>query len=726
MSKIAKVPVIMQMESLECGAAALDMVLAYYGKWVPLAQIRVDCGVSRDGSNARNILVAARNHGLDSKGYRYELDSLKTKVRFPCILYWGFNHFVVLCGFHKKGAVINDPARGRITVSMDELDKKFTGICLQFVPMADFQPDGKPRGLFSYLKERLHKVGSAIAFIVLCTLLVTIINTFTPVFSRVFMDYILPGSNPDWLMPFALGMGFLVVLQFIVMTINSFGLVKLRGKLTISSDSIFFWHVLRLPMNFFSQRMIGDIAGRQEANSQIATAVVEILAPVVLNFVMLVFYLGVMLSYSVPLSCVGLLVTIINLWITQIISSKRVNITRQMMREQSKVTSATVNGIEMIETLKASGAEDGYFEVWAGHQAAVNNAQTRNYELTARLGIIPQLLVQFANITILLLGVMLIMNHEFTIGMLMAFQGLMSSFVKPANALLTSGQKLQEMTTDLERVEDVLSYPPDVTDDNFETPPEAPPEPFSKGDLRAQKLKGELTVRGLSFGYSPLDPPLIEDFNLELKPGKSVALVGSSGCGKSTIAKVLAGLYEPWSGEILYDGRTRDEIPREILCASLAVVDQDIVLFEDTIANNISLWDTTMPEANITKAAQKSQIHDYIIQREGGYGQMILEGGKNFSGGQRQELELARAFAQKPSILILDEATSALDAVTENAVMQEIKKLNITCVIIAHRLSTIRSCDEILLLERGRVTERGTHTELYEKKGLYYHLVNTN
>lgn len=726
MSKIAKAPVIMQMEALECGAAALGMVLAYYGKWVPLAKLRVDCGVSRDGSNARNILVAARSYGLEAKGYRFEINSLQTKVRFPCILYWGFNHFVVLCGFNKKGAVINDPARGRITVSMDELDKKFTGICLQFSPQADFQPGGEPRSLLSYLRERLAGAGLAIAFIVLCTMLSTIINTFTPVFSRVFMDYILPGRNPDWLMPFALGLGLLVLLQFIVLTINSLGMVKLRGKLTISSDAIFFWHVLRLPMNFFSQRMIGDIAGRQKANAQISTAVVEILAPVVLNFIMLVFYLGVMLSYSVPLSCVGFLVTIINLLLTQVISRKRVNITRQMMRDQSKVTSATVSGIEMIETLKASGAEDGYFEVWAGHQAAVNNAQTRNYELTARLGILPQLLVQLANTTILLLGVMLIMNGEFTIGMLMAFQGLMSSFIKPAGALLTSGQQIQEMTTDLERVEDVLTYPTDVSEAALEPSHAAQIAAAENGVQATTKLRGELKVRGLSFGYSPLDAPLIEDFNLTLAPGKSVALVGSSGCGKSTIAKVLSGLYEPWSGEILYDGQTREQIPRDILCASLAVVDQDIVLFEDTITNNLSLWDTTMAETKVVEAAQKAQIHDYITRREGGYSQIILEGGKNFSGGQRQELEIARAFAQEPSILILDEATSALDAVTENAVMEEIKRLGITCVIIAHRLSTIRSCDEIIYLEQGKVRERGTHEELYRKKGPYYQLVNIN
>ena len=710
---VAKVPVVMQMEALECGAASLAMVLAYYGKWVPLEQVRVDCGVSRDGSNARNILRAARSYGLVAKGYRYEPEALRKEGKFPCIIHWNFNHFVVLNGFRGKKAVLNDPAKGTYTVSMRTFDEAFTGICLLFAPGEDFCPGGKPQSMISYAKKRLVGAGSAIAFVTLTTVISSLLGVITPAFSRIFLDRLLTQENPGWLMPFVLAFAGIGVVQLIVAVIQAVYSLRISGKLAVVGNTTFMWKILRMPMEFFSQRMAGDIQGRQSANAMIAEQLVNTFAPLVLEAAMMVFYLVVMLRYSVVLTLIGLFSVLANLVISQIVLKKRINITRVQMRDAGKLAGTTVAGIEMIETIKASGAENGFFEKWAGYQASVNTNQVHFQRINQLFGLLPELINALCGTAVLITGVFLAMEGAFTIGMIMAFQGFLSSFVSPAMTLISAGQSLQEMRTDMERIEDVMKYP---TDPVFDSTPAEEDE--------YDKLSGNIELKNVTFGYSRLAEPLIRDFSMTLKPGSRVAFVGASGCGKSTIAKLISGLYLPWSGEILFDGKPLSAIDRGVFTGSLAVVDQDIILFEDTIANNIKMWDNSIEDFEMIMAARDAQLHEDIMPREGGYQYRLTEGGKDFSGGQRQRMEIARVLAQDPTIIILDEATSALDAKTEYDVVRSIKDRGITCIVVAHRLSTIRDCDEIIVLNQGNVVERGTHEELMQNGGVYTQLVS--
>lgn len=709
----ANVPVIMQMEALECGAASLAMVLAYYGKWLPLEQVRFDCGVSRDGSNARNILKAARSYGLAAKGYRYEPNDLRRDGKFPCIIHWNFNHFVVLDGFRGNKAILNDPAKGKYAVSLKTFDDSFTGICLLFEPTEDFTPGGKPPSVLAYAKKRLKGAGSAVAFAAITALITAITGVISPAFSRVFVDRLLTGKNPEWFIPFIIGLSFLGILQLVVGWINAVYSLKINGKLAMVGSTTFMWKVLRMPMEFFSQRMAGDIQGRQSSNASIAGSLVNTFAPLALNAVMMVFYLVVMIRYSLLLTVIGILSVLINLVFSNIISKKRINITRVQMRDSGKLAGATVAGIEMIETIKASGAENGFFEKWAGYQASANTQQVKFQKLNQLLGQLPALVSSVCNTAVLMVGVYLAMQGRFTVGMIMAFQGFLGSFISPATSLISAGQSLQEMRTEMERIEDVMRYPTDVPED----------APVSD-NCEYDKLSGNIEMKNVTFGYSRLAEPLIENFNLSLKTGSRVAFVGPSGCGKSTLSKLISGLYKPWSGEILFDGKKISEIDRSVFTGSLAVVDQDIILFEDTIANNIKMWDNSIEDFEMIMAARDAQLHEDIMQREGGYQYKMTEGGKDFSGGQRQRMEIARVLAQDPTIIILDEATSALDAKTEYNVVNSIKDRGITCIVVAHRLSTIRDCDEIIVMDNGRVAERGTHDELMKKGGMYAELVS--
>lgn len=709
---VAKVPVVMQMEALECGAASLTMILAYYNKWLPLEQVRKDCGVSRDGSNAKYILKAARSYGLEASGYRFEPESLREEGTFPCIIHWNFNHFVVLNGFKGDKAYINDPARGNCVVSMEAFDKAFTGICLMFSPTEQFRPGGKRKSIISFVTKRMKGTGTAVAFVALTTMIISFINIIRAGFSRVYVDQLLSGNNPEWLDVFIMGMCILAVVQIMISWINAVYAIRIDGKMAVVGCASYMWKVLQLPMDFFSQRMAGDIQQRKNANSSIAGNLVNTLAPLALNTIMMIFYLVVMIRYSVLLTAVGVSSIIINIVISRYISAKRVNIMRVITRDNGKLASATVSGIEMIENIKSSGAENGYFEKWAGYQASVNTQNIRFAKMNQYLGIIPQFAQQMANILVLLLGIYMVMCGKFTVGMILAFQGFLTSFTAPAQNLIGAGQTIQEMRTDMERIEDVMEYMTNSVVDELDDE-----------DEEYDKLSGEIELKNVTFGYSPLKEPLIKNFNMILKQGQRVAFVGASGCGKSTLAKLISGLYQPWEGEILFDGKRIKEIDHSIFTGSVAVVDQDIILFADSVANNIRMWDKSIEDYEVILAARDAQIHDDIMLREGGYQYKLNEGGTDWSGGQRQRLEIARVLAQDPTIIILDEATSALDAKTEYEVVKAIKDRGITCIIIAHRLSTIRDCDEIVVLDHGDVVERGTHEELMKKQGAYAELV---
>lgn len=711
---VAKVPVVIQMEALECGAASLTMILAYYRKWVPLEQVRVDCGVSRDGSKAKNLLMAARNYGLEAKGYRFEPDSLRVNGTFPCIIHWNFNHFVVLCGFKKNKAILNDPAKGNYAVSMEEFDKAFTGIALLFSPGEGFVPSGKPKSILDFARKKLYGTGAAFALVVITTVITSLIGIITPGMSNIFADRLLTGKNPEWFAPFIWGMAALAVVQSIVAWIQSVYSLKANGKMAVVGNGEYMWHVLRMPMEFFSQRMAGDISARREQNASIAGELITTLSPLVIQGFMMFFYLFVMLRYSPVLSLLGILSTLINSMVSTYIAKQRVNLTRVTSRDNGKLLSSTVAGIEMIESIKAAGAENGYFEKWAGHQANVNTGTVKLNRLNAYLGLIPSCVSVLTNTLVLMGSVYLCMEGVWTVGMITAFSGFLASFLSPASQLISASQTFQEMRTSMERIQDVMEYPVDVCYDREED--------ISGKEL--SKLTGKVELRHVTFGYSRLEEPLIKDFSMTLEPGKSVAFVGASGCGKSTLSKLISGLYQPWSGEILFDGKPAGQINRNVFTGSLSVVDQDIILFEDTIANNIKMWDTSIEDFEMILAARDAQIHEDILQRDGGYQYRLTEGGRDLSGGQRQRLEIARVLAEDPTIIIMDEATSALDAKTEANVVQSIRDRGITCIVVAHRLSTIRDCDEIIVMERGEVVERGTHGELYAKGGVYTRLVS--
>lgn len=711
---VAKVPVVMQMEALECGAASLTMVMAYYDKWVPLEQVREDCGVSRDGAKAGNIAKAARSYGFNAKGFKFEPDRLKEAAYFPCIIHWNFNHFVVLNGFKKGRFYINDPARGDVVVTEEEFDESFTGVCVLIEPGEGFEPSGKQGSVIDFAVKRMEGTGSAVAFVAATTCIASLCTMTIAALARFFMDHLLTGENPQLVAGFIVLLTVITLIQIMVEWIRAIYSLRISGKFDAVGNATYFWHVLRLPMKFFSQRMAGDIEQRRQTNALISNLLVNTFAPLIFNTVMLLFYLAVMLKYSLPMTLVGVAAIMINLLLSRVIGSKRVNMMRVQMRDDAKLYSATVSGIEMIETIKSSGAENGFFKKWSGYQASVNTQNVRLAKLNAYLGKAPQIIMELVNDAILIMGVYLVIRGKFTAGMVLAFQGFMTQFMVPAQSFVEAGQSLQEMRTQMERIDDVMKYPCDtIFDDEHE-----------KKEIKG-KLTGSLSMHHVTFGYSRLAPPLIEDFDLELPNGKSVAFVGGSGCGKSTLSKLISGLYQPWEGEIRFDGMSVNEIDRSVFTGSVAVVDQDIILFEDTIANNIKMWDNSIEDFEMILAAKDAQLHDDIMQRDGGYQYMIMEGGADFSGGQRQRMEIARVLAQDPTLIIMDEATSALDAKTEYDVVKAIKERGITCVVVAHRLSTIRDCDEIIVLDHGKVVERGTHDELMANGGAYTRLVTS-
>lgn len=708
---VVKVPVVMQLEVLECGAASLTMIMHYYRKWLPLEQVRVDCGVSRDGVNARNILLAARSYGMEANAWRVDPEDLQKEGPFPCIIHWGFNHFVVLCGFHRGKAVLNDPARGRVEVPYKEFDEMFTGVVLTFEPGEGYEPSGEKRSILSYAKERLKGTSAAVTFVVLTSTISALMGMISPAFSRVFLDRLLSGSNPEWLIPFTIGMSAFAAIYILVLWISAVYSLRIQGKMEAVGSSTYLWKVLHLPMQFFGQRLPADIADRQATNATIAGTLVNIFAPLAINSIMMVFYLFVMLRYSPLLTAIGISSIIINLIISAVVTEKRVNITRVQMRDSAKLSSATASGVRMIETIKSSGAEHGFFERWAGFQASVNTQDVNFTHLNAFFSSIPTLITSVSNMLVLGTGVLLVLRGNFSIGMVMAFQGFLSSFMAPANAIITTGQSLQEMITQMERVDDVMSYPSDTLLDEKE----------KKADY--EKLSGNIEMKDISFGYARLGAPLIENFNLTVKPGQKIALVGRTGCGKSTVAKLLSGLYQPWSGSITFDGMPIGEIDRHVFTGSVAVIDQNVTLFEETVAENIKMWDDSIEDFEMIMAARDAGIYEDIIQRHNGFMHKMTENGRDFSGGQRQRIEIARALAQDPTICILDEATSALDAKTEYEVVNSIRERGITCVVIAHRLSTIRDCDEIIVMDHGKIMERGTHKELMALGGMYKELV---
>ena len=717
-----EVPTVLQMEAAECGAAALDMVLAYYGLWVPLEEMRETCGVNRDGSKASNIVKAAMKKGCTARGCRWTAKKLKEK-EYPLIIHWEFNHFVVLEGFDDRYAYINDPAAGHRKVPFEQFRTSYTGIALEIRPGAGFRKEGHPYRVVSAVAKKLAKDRWAMLFLILINLGLVFPGLATPVFHQVFLDDILSMKHgEDWMFNLCLAIVIAVLLLGAMTALKLLVLTRWQKKLTLADSSEFFLHVLRLPLAFFQQRFSAEVASRVSFNEAIAETLSGSAATAILDAGLGLFYLFLLYQYSPSLTVVGVLISLLNLVFFFWLRGRITDMNQSIQQDQGKEYGTAMNGLLMIETIKANGGEADFFAKWAGYRAKVlANSQAR--DLLSIWGIVlPVLLGGLNTAVIMTLGGFSIMDGLMTAGIFLAFQSLMGNFQTPFNNLVTLGTTLQTTEMQMKRLDDVRRYPVDSL--NYPEAGSGPDSPGPKGtSVPPGRLSGELDLVDVSFGYSPVEPPLISGFHLHLEPGHWVAIVGGSGSGKSTLAKVVTGLYEEWSGEVRFDGVKRRELPRKTIVASLSSVDQDIFLITGTVRENISLFDSSLPRSDIVQAAKDAAIHDDILRLDGGYEALVSEGGVNFSGGQRQRLEIARALARNPSLLVLDEATSALDPVTEQNVLQNIRRRGCSCLIVAHRLSTIRDADEIIVLEKGKVVERGTHGEMMKADGPYRRLI---
>ena len=710
MRRRIKTPTVLQMEAVECGAAALGSILAYHKKFVPLEELRTACGVSRDGSKASNMVRAARRYGLLSQGISTEPETLRV-LRCPLIIHWNFDHFVVIDDFVGDKVYLNDPAVGPRVVSAEELDQSFTGVALTFDKGPDFQAGGEKPNIRAALRRRMRHSETALLFAILVNLTLIIPSLLLPVFSRVYVDLILQQGLLGWLPLLVLGMTATALLRALLTWLQQSALLRLETKLDITNAARLVWQTVHLPMSFFLQRSAGDISARIDLNNRVAQLLSGEMATTLLNLVLLGFYAVVMLLYDPYLTLIVVACAAINVFVLRYVARRRIDASLRMVQEQSKLASTAYMGLQNIEMLKSSGAESDFFSKWAGYQANVINSTQRLATLTEVVSVVPLALTALANAIVLLWGSASVMDGAMSVGMLVAFQSLTNSFLAPLNQIMAVAGELQEAEALIVRLEDVFNYGMVSTSAESLAP--------------TNKLSGQIEIRDLQFGYSRLDAPLIDGFSITIKPGARVALVGSSGSGKSTIARLIAGLYEPWSGEILLDGTPREALPKELIAHSVAYVDQDIFLFEGTVRANLSFWNDVVPEQDMVAAAKDAQIHTTIAERAEGYAAMVEENGRNFSGGQRQRLEIARALTNNPTILILDEATSALDPVTEQLIDQRLRQRGCTCLVVAHRLSTIRDCDEIIVLDKGRVVERGTHDDLWRANGHYRRLLSS-
>ncbi|MCX3060287.1 NHLP family bacteriocin export ABC transporter peptidase/permease/ATPase subunit [Streptomyces sp. GXMU-J5] len=709
-----RTPTVLQMEAVECGAAALAMVLAHHGRHVPLEELRIACGVSRDGSRASNLLKAARSYGLTAKGMQMEPAAL-ADVQGPAILFWEFNHYVVYDGtgrrFGRRGVHINDPDKGRRFVPVEEFDTSFTGVVLVLEPGDDFRTGGRRPGVLKALPGRLRGTTGTMLAALLASLLLVGTGAAIPALSRTYIDLFLIGDQTSLLGALFASMGAMVALTAALTWLQQANL--LRGRIISStlSSARFFGHLLRLPVTFFAQRSPADLVQRLQSNDQVAETLARDLTAAGVDGIVVLLYAALLWTYDPQLTLVGVGLALLNVVAMRIVVRLRATRTQKLRADTARLTNTSYTGLQLIETMKATGGEAGYFRKWAGQHATTLEEQQRLGVPSAWLGIVAPTLATLNSALILWIGGLRAVEGHLSVGLLVAFQALVTRFTAPVTRLNGVAGRVQDFAADVARLKDVENFPVDTL--------YARPETVR--DTR--RLKGQVELEEITFGYSPLDKPLLSGFSLAVGPGQQVALVGGSGSGKSTVSRLISGLYAPWEGVIRVDGRRLDDIPRGALASSVSFVDQDVFLFEGTVRDNVALWDPSIPDEAVLDALRDACLDDVVARRPGGIHARVEQDGRNFSGGQRQRLEIARALVRRPSILVLDEVTSALDAETEQAVMDNIRRRGCACVVIAHRLSTVRDSDEIVVLDHGQVVERGRHEYLVRAGGPYADLV---
>ncbi|MEI6985818.1 MAG: NHLP family bacteriocin export ABC transporter peptidase/permease/ATPase subunit [Rhodospirillaceae bacterium] len=709
-----RTPTVLQMEAVECGAAALAIILGYFGRYVSLEELRYQCGVSRDGTKASNIVMAAQHYGLKAKGLSIDVEALRQSP-MPMIIFWNFNHFVVLEGFEKRKVYLNDPATGPRSISLDEFEEAFTGVTLVMHPGPDFKAGGKRPGVLSSLMSRLRGAESALALVVCTSLALVVPGLCVPTFQRVFADYFLIEQNFEYFSFFLVGVAAVAVVRMALQALQQGYLLKMQTRLAISSTSRFFYHVLRLPVSFFTQRYAGEVAGRVDLNDRVARLASSDLATTVLSTVTVVLYAIVMAQYSLLLTLIAILAALVNAFTLKSIMRDLRDASQRLLLDRGKMVAAGIQGLQMIDDLRLRGTDAVFFERLAGYQARVVNADQDMGRRRLIMSAIPTFLGSASLALILVVGGHQVMIGGMTVGMLLAYQSLMAVYYAPITSLMRLGGQMQDVQGFVGRLDDVLAQPLDAMASRTEM---IGAVPFAETKASSTpSLKGAIEFRDVTFGYAPLAPPLLDKFSITVCPGERVALVGSSGSGKSTIGRLLTGLHQPWSGEIRLDGMLLQDVPIATLRRSMAFVDQEVVPFQGTVRENIALWDQTLTEEVIVQAAQDAAIHDEIARRPQVYDSPVLSGGRNFSGGELQRLEMARALAGNPSILVLDEATSALDAVVEEKIMGQLRRRGCTLFIIAHRLRPLRLCDRVVVLDRGRVTQDGRFSELAAADG---------
>ncbi|MFJ3947671.1 NHLP family bacteriocin export ABC transporter peptidase/permease/ATPase subunit [Streptomyces griseoaurantiacus] len=712
--RTVRTPTVLQMEAVECGAASLAMVLGHYGRHVPLEELRIACGVSRDGSRASNLLKAARSYGLTAKGMQMDTAAL-AEVAAPAVLFWEFNHYVVYDGtgrrFGRRGVFVNDPGKGRRFLPREDFDTSFTGVVLVMEPGENFRKGGRRPGVFGALPARLRGTAGTLPAAVLASLLLVVVGAAVPALSRTYVDTFLIGGQTSPLGVLFTSMAACVLLTVVLTWLQQANL--LRGRLISStlSSARFLRHLLRLPVTFFAQRSPGDLVQRLGSNDAVAETLARDLAAAGVDAVVVVLYALLLYTYDPQLTAVGIGVALLNVVAMRVVVRLRATRTAKLRADTARLTNTAYTGLQLIETMKATGGEDGYFRTWAGQHATTLEEQQRLGVPSAWLGVVAPTLATLNSALILWIGGLRAVEGHLSVGLLVAFQALVARFTAPLTRLNGVAGRVQDFAADVARLKDVESFRAD------------PLHTRGADGASTRRLQGHVELENVSFGYSPLDAPLLTGFDLSVGPGRQVALVGGSGSGKSTVSRLIAGLYAPWEGVIRIDGRRLEDIPRGALAASVSFVDQDVFLFEGSVRDNVALWDPSVPDEAVVAALRDAALYDVVARRPGGVHSRVEQDGRNFSGGQRQRLEIARALVRDPSILVLDEVTSALDAETEQIVMDNLRRRGCACVVIAHRLSTVRDSDEIVVLERGTVVERGRHTDLLAAGGTYAALV---